>query len=182
MLKKISKKISALMFVGVVLSSCTTLTKQNADWNYTKDAINLNVTASGELNNYDSEPHILSMAVVQVSSTSKYSNLLQTSSGVSSALANVANFEEQTGFDRFYIKPGEKKEISVARQKGTEYVFLVFGYANAKPEENSKMIPIPFDGGWSLWSDGPLVMNVSVDLGSNGIENIQNSEEDNGLF
>jgi len=121
---------------------------------------------------YDSDKHTLSMAVIQVSSPKKYITLLQTSDGISSAIANDTKFDGQTGFNRVYITPSEKTTLSFDREKGTEYVYFVFGYANSKNiSDNSHLIDIPFDGGW--WGDGPQDLKLDIDLGSNNINTLE---------
>ena len=168
--------------MSFLIASCSTVTKQNADWGYQKDGIVIYITADDNLNMYDGDKHNLSVAVIQVSSPKKYATLLQTSDGISSAIANDTKFDGQTGFNRIYITPSEKTQLTFDREKGTEYVYFVFGYANAKDSsENSRLIDIPFDGGW--WGDGPLDLKLDMDLGSDSVNSLKPEKESSyGFF
>lgn len=161
-----------ILLISFSLVACTTVTRQNTTWEYAKDAITLDIKADRDLNMYDDESHTLAMAIIQVSSPKKYTKLLQTTEGLSEAIANDTKFDDLTGFDRIYVSPAEETTVSLDRHKDTKYVFIVFGYADVTDvSKNSYMLDIPFDEGW--WGDGPLNLDLDICLGAKSINDLE---------
>ena len=155
------------MVMTVFLTSCSSsVTRQSADWSYAKDAISVNIKAQDSLNVYDGYSHALSMAIIQVSSPDKLNQLLQTKNGLVSVIDNKNPASEQSAFKRIVLQPGQQKSLLLDREHGTQYVFLIFGYASEIVNKGYYQIPIPLD-------DSPQKLNISVVLGPTYVSSIK---------
>ncbi|MCF6765805.1 type VI secretion lipoprotein TssJ [Thiotrichales bacterium 19S3-7] len=144
------------------------MTRKNADWSYTKDAITINLTADKQLNVYDNYSHALAIGIAQVSSPDKYAQILQTRNGLATVIANEKPVQGQTSFKRISMQPGEQQTLVLDRAYATEYVYLFFGYAQGILDKNSYLVPIPLDG-------TPQPLNIKVELGPTYIVSINHS-------
>lgn len=164
-----SGKLVNVFFAGIIvflLSACSSsVTRQTADWGYAKGAINIKLKAEKSLNVYDGYSHALSVAIVQVSSPTKMMQILQTANGVVTVIDNDKPLEGQTAFKRIALQPGEKKNLLLDRAKGTEYIYLIFGYASEIISKSDYLIPIPLD-------DTPQPLDIKVVLGSTYVSSI----------
>jgi predicted component of type VI protein secretion system len=151
------------VFVLMLLAGCSSsVTKITSKWAYAKDAIVVDVKADEELNLYNGRPHVLNIAIYQNSTPNGISQLLKTKNGLVSAMENLKALKGQTEFDRESFQPGVQKKITLNRAEGTQYVYLVFGYATEIVNRGSYLIPIPFD-------DGPQKLNISLTLGPTNV-------------
>ncbi|UTW42709.1 type VI secretion lipoprotein TssJ [bacterium SCSIO 12844] len=173
MIKKIKLTHSVysgfLVILLCLLTACSSsVTRKTANWSYAKDAITISLEADKKLNVYDGYAHALTIGIAQVSSPDKYAQILQTSNGLVTVIANEKPVQGQTSFKRISIQPGEKRTLVLDRAYATEYVYLFFGYAQGVLDKNSYLIPIPLDG-------TPQPLDVKVELGPTYISNISHS-------
>ncbi len=163
-----AKVVCAIFASGMIflLGACSSsVTRQTADWGYAKGAISIELKAEKSLNVFDGYSHALSVAIIQVSSPTKLMQILQTPNGIVTVIDNNKPLEGQTVFKRISLQPGENKKLLLDRAKGTEYVYLVFGYASEIVSKSDYLIPIPLD-------ETPQPLDIKVVLGATYVSSI----------
>ncbi|MED7818341.1 MULTISPECIES: hypothetical protein [unclassified Francisella] len=170
MIRKILNKSMVLLLV-LLLSSCATTQNQ---WPYKKDGIVLNISSGKTLNVYNGYNHSLTLGVLQTSTRNKYTELMKSEKGLSYLLSNEMKDKTETGFDRIFIEPNtSNKEITLDRHENTQYIYLIFGYADSNQKANTQVITIPAD---KISDD--LVINMK--LGADAPETVEYSQD--GIF
>ena len=97
-------------------------------WKHRVAGLTIHVTASPTLNVSGGKSHTLLLAVYQMSSMQSIQNYLISQESI----ANLLELEKLPGKDivlnRYYISPGEQKDILLPRASRAELVVIVAGY------------------------------------------------------
>ncbi len=137
---------------------------------YMREAINLTITASDQVNLYDGLPHATVMCIYQLSDPNVYQQMLEDPGDVDKLLGCEAFDPSVKSRRRVVIQPGERKVLTMDRAEGARYLAVVAGYYKRKPGSFSRLVPFPVveTGGFSKRKElGKIKMEI--ELGSEGI-------------
>ena len=189
---------SWLLALGfVVLTACssapTELTVEEDKWTYEVRAINLLVRAAADVNSVSGRPHSIAVGVFQMNDPSTFAGLSVTREGAVELLQKRKIDESIVDFQLLTIRPGERKNVSIARAETAKYIGVISGYFRLNPKTDVKIFSIPvrqIERGvvekslaWaSLVSDTakavPGRLNLEIDLGRTGSKRIVTSEDE----
>ncbi len=158
--------LSLLLFV---LAGCASAPTEPMP-TYMRNAVNLTITASEQVNLYDGLPHATVLCIYQLSDPNVYQQMVEEVGGVDKLLG-CENFDPSVkSRRRIVIQPGDRKVLTMDRAEGARYLAVVAGYYKRKPGSFSRLVPFPVveTGGFSNRKElGKIKMDI--ELGSEGI-------------
>lgn len=139
-------------------------------WSYSDNGVELTWCAHPDLNSYNGEKHALSLVVVQVSDPNVFKQLIASSAALTFLLTAQTVPTGTVDFQRLFVQPGEIRTVKLARASNAQYVGIVAGYYDMKPETSARLYPIDVDvrsHGWIVkaYEATPAPLKVSLELG-----------------
>lgn len=157
------------VFVVAVLSACAGGGKEVPP--YVKDAIELKVGASPDLNFFNNQSHTVVLAVYELSDPNIFKQMLESSDGVSQLLEGKQFDSSALSRRREIVQPSDNKSIVMDRVEGARYVAVVAGFYSMQGTTNfSRVYAIELKGGF-FWSGSGARMTIDLQLGRDGIMN-----------
>jgi type VI secretion system VasD/TssJ family lipoprotein len=153
--------------VAVALTACGGGGKEVPP--YVKDAIELKIVASPDLNFFNNQSHTTVLAVYELSDPNIYKQMLESSDGVGQLLEGKQFDSSALSRRREVIQPGENKSILMDQVEGARYVAVVAGFYSLQgPTNFSRLYAIDLKGGF-FWSGSGARMIIDLRLGRDGI-------------
>ncbi|HCJ6373893.1 TPA: type VI secretion lipoprotein TssJ [Citrobacter freundii] len=177
-------KVLALFFLTFVLlatGGCSNGEDQSKDqalldmkWGYDEQGIQLNLIANKELNQYQGQSHTLMLLLVQFDKLKDFTAYVQDDNHLSQLLMLKEAPKGVISLNRFFIKPGEQRKITIPRLEGTQRIALVAGYAHLDPARSVRLYQIGVDlsseGFFSKsWQALPEPLVIDLILGGDGV-------------
>ena len=173
-----------------------TLSSDDTAWDFEKDAIVLRLIAPKQLHSYKGKPHTLFLRVFQLSDIKVFNELRDTSSGMVELLTKKAEDLDDSfiSVHKKVVAPEDNVEFAIDRGKKVQFLAIVAGYNEMKPEDNIRVFPVPVIpprsvSGWagiawgSIWSSinpfaakptpVPARVKMWVKLGVTGLAKLQ---------
>lgn len=141
------KRIICLCLLLVPLAwSCATApakTESQANWEYEKDAITLNLTVDKQLNLKDRKPHSLALCVYQLKSPNAFNQLAGDRNGLYQLL-QCQVFDPSVAMSKqIFVTPGKDINTTLDRAEGATYVAMVAGYYGIDKDKIVRLYKIP---------------------------------------
>lgn len=114
-------------------------------WDYAENAIQLDFTASTDLNPYDGQAHNLLVVVAQLDQANAFASYTGSSQQMSSLLLLDSAPTGMVGLSRVFLQPGETKRITLPRLEGAKMVGIAAGYAHLDPARSARLYQIGVD-------------------------------------
>jgi type VI secretion system VasD/TssJ family lipoprotein len=112
-------------------------------WNFEPKAIQLTYLADPQLNAYDGGAHAMVLTIYQLSDVNSFNNLAQSSEGLQKLLDAQPYDATVMAANRFFVQPGERKTLTLARAKSAQWVGVVAGYYQLTPGVVTRLLSIP---------------------------------------
>lgn len=112
-------------------------------WTFGSNAISLQIKADSQLNLFKDNPHTIVLCVYQLSDPNAYNDLAKDKEGIVKLLGCKRFGESVSGVERVILQPGEVRTVFLDRAVGAQYVALVAGYYDLKPEKTTLLFKIP---------------------------------------
>ncbi len=147
-------------------------------------ALALRFTAVGNLNAFDGLPHALVLVIYQLSDRAFFDQLARNSDGIRTLLAMQATDASIKSARQMFIQPGASNYLEMERAEGGRYVALVAGYDRSDPSSSVFVANYPI-GRYAKKNGAlrkstemfyPMPLNLSVNLGPNGMNVSQTGE------
>ncbi|MBI5556196.1 MAG: type VI secretion system lipoprotein TssJ [Deltaproteobacteria bacterium] len=176
---KKSLLLSSGIFCLFFLSACAaTVPAPPPQYSYSKDAIEIQISADPQLNLYQSSPHTVLLCVHQLSDPNAFNRLTGDTSGIYKLL-ECAQFDPSVTLSKRYIvQPEQKLTYTQDRAEGTKYVAISTGYYNISKEADVRLYEIPIiektvGGSFSKKSTAePGVLKIELELGPTQIKSV----------
>ena len=114
-------------------------------WTFKKNAIELHIIPSKDLNKFQEREHTLFLIIYQMNDPNAFNSLCGTTEGLQSLLSQQS-IEKTIGVlssERFVISPGKEKVVKIDRAKSAQNIGIVAAYFNLVPEKVYKILKIP---------------------------------------
>lgn len=173
--------LCVMIFLLGILSGCgmfSTQSKEEAlekmQWSYGSDDIQITVHPEPDLNWWGDQPHTLLMTVVQMEDLSAMEAYNSSSQIMSQLLLAETAPTGLLNLKRFFIEPGIKRGLQLARVDKSRYVAIVLGYQHLDPARSIRLYQIGADfdrKGWVFrqYSAKPEPLAIHLQLGAEGI-------------
>ena len=173
--------VSALTLVVTMLVGCGSqeptpeqTALNNLKWSYTENAVQVNLTASSDLNQYDGQAHDLLVIVAQFDQPNAFANDVSSSQQLSTLLLSDSAPPGLIGLTRVFIGPGQTKSVALPRLEGAKMVGIAAGYAHLDPGRSVKLYQIGVDvtstGFFSkTWTAEPQPIAIDLLLGPDAL-------------
>lgn len=149
-------------------------------WSYAQDAIELDLTADRDLNQYDGQAHTLLLVVTQFDQPNAFAAYTGSSQQLSNLLMMDSAPPGLIGLSRLFIEPGQSRQISLPRLEGAKIVGVSAGYAHLDPQRSVRLYRIGVDvtsTGWfsKTWTASPKPLAIDLLLGPDTLLRSQQS-------
>ena len=172
------KLMGMLTFVAFI-QACQSSPGQNDGLvlNYVKDAINIWIAATPDLNFYNNQPHAVVLTFYELSQPNIFNQMLESREGMAQ-LVTGGEFDKTVLSHRsVVIQPGEFRQLLMDRVDGARYLAVVAGYYDSKLRSNSETYPIQLYKSitffWRNMDKNPKML-VNIRLGRSGIVKLRN--------
>ncbi len=144
------------------------------DWNFQKDAIQIDITASTDLNTYNGEAHTLLLGVYQIRQEEDFYKLVENPAAVEKVLESGKDIDKFVAFSRYVVMPGQHARLLLDRAQHARYIGFTAGYYRMKETATTRIYALPF----TLVKEGMIVsdykglpakMKMSIHFSSSGI-------------
>ncbi|HNR39022.1 MAG TPA: type VI secretion system lipoprotein TssJ [Acidobacteriota bacterium] len=138
-----------LVGLGLLLAVCVCACKKNAapppapDWRFEPKAIQITYIADPMLNAYDGNAHATVLAIYQLTDINSFNNLAQSAEGLQKLLQAQPYDATVAAANRFFVQPGERNTLTLARAKSAQWVGVVAGYYQLTPGVVTRLLSIP---------------------------------------
>ena len=145
-------------------------------WDYEKDAINIEINADDQLNEFENEAHTLLLGVYQMSDPAPFYKFTADSSAMSASLENGTAGDGMINLTRFVVTPGAKAIVDLDRAQKAKYVGLVAGYFQIEAPRAARLFEIPLTVDskglfTTTYSAAPATLALRLKLGPDGFVN-----------
>ncbi|MDR0578069.1 MAG: type VI secretion system lipoprotein TssJ [Candidatus Accumulibacter sp.] len=110
-------------------------------WEAKPGGLTLHLVSRSDLNEMDGTPLGLSLCVYQVADTKRFKALAATSGGLDALQECTVEAADAVAAKRFWMQPGEYREVVMDRAEGAKNLAVVAGYAHLKPELSAAVVP-----------------------------------------
>ena len=146
----------------------------NLKWSYAENAIQLNLQADANLNQYDGQAHNLLLVVAQFDSANAFSAYTASPQQFSNLLMMTSAPTGMIGINRLFIDPGETRTINLPRLEGAKMIGIAAGYAHLDPLRGGQLYRIGVDvsstGFFSkTWTAVPEPIAINLLLGPDAL-------------
>jgi type VI secretion system VasD/TssJ family lipoprotein len=146
----------------------------NLKWSYAENAIQLNLTADKNLNQYDGQAHNLLLVVAQFDTANAFSAYTGSSQQLSSLLLMTSTPKGMIGFNRIFIDPGQTTTVNLPRLEGSRMIGVAAGYSHLDPLRSAKLYQIGVDvtstGFFSkIWTAAPQPIAIDLLVGPDAL-------------
>lgn len=147
---------------------------EKMQWGYGSDDIQITIHAEPDLNWWGDQPHTLLMTVVQMEDLSAMEAYNSSSQAMSQLLLAETAPTGLLNLKRFFIEPGIKRGLQLARVDKSRYVAVVLGYQHLDPVRSIRLYQIGADfdrKGWVFrqYNAKPEPLAIYLQLGAEGI-------------
>lgn len=154
------------------------LAKKQAQWFHAPAAISVAVTADSALNLYETQPHTLMLAVVQMADDEAFGTLVEDEQALRDWLASPTPAPGFLRINRYVVLPGMRAILDVDRVQNARYVGLVAGYYGLDRATATRVFPLVLNArrhGWFVktWTAAPAPLRVELLLGTQTIVSAQ---------
>jgi type VI secretion system VasD/TssJ family lipoprotein len=150
-----TRKWSAGMLgVWLAVFGCASAPRGVADhWPAEKNAIELKVKADSQLNRYEDKAHTLVVCVYQLKSMKTFDQMSREKESAYRMVACNPFNDTVVAQQRFIFHPGEMRTITLDRAEHAQFVGVVAGYYEAKPQAITTSWRIPL----LIYEEGPMI-------------------------
>lgn len=179
--ERTSRRLALLAVVAtlIVLTGCAagvTAEQARADvqWDYTPDALRLEIDASSRLNEYQNAPHTLLLTIFQTADAQAFRNLASDPERLRAALAAGASATGIVQITRYVVAPGARVALSIDRAQQVRYVGIIAGYYDIDDQRAARLYDVPLKvnkRGWfsRSYHAAPQTLELKLRLGAQGI-------------
>ena len=167
---------AGLLGVWLAAFGCASTPRGVVDhWPAEKNAIEVKVKADSQLNRYEDEAHTLVMCVYQLKSLKTFKQMSREKETAYRMVACQPFNDTVVAQQRFIIHPGEMRTIILDRAQHAQFVGVVAGYFDAKPQQITTSWRIPlliYEQGPMIWKDRyrwPEPLKAELNLDPKGI-------------
>ncbi|WP_269901418.1 type VI secretion lipoprotein TssJ [Paenalcaligenes faecalis] len=148
---------------------------EKMQWEYGDNAIHLQLDAGPDLNWWGDQPHTLLLVVVQMDDLSAMEAYRSSAKAMSDLLLAETAPSGLLTLKRFFIEPGVKRDLQLARVDQSRYVGVVLGYQHLDPKRSIRLYQIGADmdrKGWVFrqYQAKPEPLKIELRLGAEGVE------------
>ncbi|MCP3927360.1 MAG: type VI secretion lipoprotein TssJ [Desulfobacterales bacterium] len=114
-------------------------------WIFKKNAIEMHITPSKDLNKYQEREHTLFLLIFQMNDPNGFNSLCATTEGIQSILSGDV-VESSIGIlstEKFVVSPGKEMIVKIDRAKSAQNIGFIAAYFNLAPEKVFKILKIP---------------------------------------
>jgi type VI secretion system VasD/TssJ family lipoprotein len=146
----------------------------NMKWSYADHAIELNLTATADLNQYNGQAHNLLLVVAQFDNANAFSTYTSSPQQFNKLLLLTAPPTGMIGINRVFITPGQTLHLKLPRLEGSKIIGIAAGYAHLDPLRSAKLYQIGVDltskGFFSkTWTATPQPIAIDLLLGPDAL-------------
>ncbi|MGY4730816.1 type VI secretion system lipoprotein TssJ [Burkholderia pyrrocinia] len=179
--ERASRRLALLAIVAtlIMLSGCATgVTAEQAradvQWDYTPDALQLEIDASPRLNEYQNAPHTLLLTIFQMADAQAFRDLAGDPERLRAALAAGASGTGIVQITRYVVAPGARVALSIDRAQQVRCVGIVAGYYDVDDQRAARLYDVPLKvnkRGWfsRSYHAAPLTLELKMRLGAQSI-------------
>jgi len=132
-----------LIFLMLANISCYTGAVKDIQYELAPNAVMIHYTADEKLNLYNDQPHVLTLAVYQLTMPDLYYKYIAKDSGKEDLLRMEIDDVTITGKNRIDVQPGDVKSIEFARYTDTKHIAIIAGYDDLESGQVSEIFKIP---------------------------------------
>lgn len=159
-------KILFIFSLGLIIFSCAST---NRIPGYARNAIQIYLKSSPDLNKYDNRSHTLLLCVYQLSDPNTFNQKIDEDEGISELLECSRFDASVTNTKRLIINPGQEISENLDRYEGTKYVGIVAGYYKAQKEKMTRFFQIRKN----FITGKPKKLKIGLFLGAQDIQVIK---------
>lgn len=179
-------RLLAVTACGVLIAGCSSVNSmlggnsekdalKDMKWTYAEDGFQVEIQADPQLNEAGGQPHVLTLAVVQMDDPSAFEALTANAAAIRTLLLAESPPKGTLSLQRLYIAPGEKRQLQLVRVENAKYLGLVAGYDHLESARSARLYRI----GVQVASSGMIVktrtaepepLKISLLLGPAGIQ------------
>lgn len=186
-----TRRLSILAAAGclAVLQGCSTVNsamggnsqqeaKAEVSWDYGRDAIQVELVASADLNEYASQPHTVVLALFQLEDSKAFLQLVGDADNLRHMLVSGKSSGDILQMDRYIISPDKRTILTLDRVQDAKFLGAVVGYYQFDARGGARLFRIPLDiekSGWvtTSYKAKPASLAVRLYLGRQRIVNAQ---------
>ncbi|NYT85137.1 type VI secretion system lipoprotein TssJ [Pollutimonas harenae] len=163
---------------SLLLAACGTSEKdalKEMKWSYSDDGVQIQVQAAPALNQVQGQPHMLTLAVVQMEDPNGFTALTANAAKLKTLLLSDSPPQGVLSIKRIFIAPGEVRNLTLERVEKAQYIGLAAGYDHLDPARCTRLYRI----GVEVDSSGIIVksrtavpepLRIQLRLGPEGIQ------------
>lgn len=119
--------------------------KAEVQWDYARDAIQIELDSSPDLNEFFSQPHTAVLGVFQVADAKTFAALLKDTDKLKQILASGHAGSDVLQLDRFVVSPDKHVILTLDRVQEARYVGLVAGFYYFQIDNAARLFRIPLN-------------------------------------
>lgn len=133
------------LFLFLCVISCASAPKTDPvpAKSFEPKGIELKISASGQLNSVDGDPHTVLLLVYQLENLNSFKDLLKSEAGIEKLLQAEKYDPSVLSIDRLIIEPGDSRTFLLDRVENSKWVGIVAGYYSLSPKFVSRFYEIP---------------------------------------
>jgi type VI secretion system VasD/TssJ family lipoprotein len=116
----------------------------NVQWSYEENAISIDLSADGLLNQHDGEPHTLLLGVFQFADTSGFQKIVTSRIQLVQMLSGGLVDSSTIRVSRYVVQPGSHATLSIDRAEKARAVGIIAGYY-VMDSGSARLFEIPLD-------------------------------------
>ena len=152
--------------------------KAEVQWDYARDAIQIELDSDPDLNEFFSQAHTAVLGVFQVADSKTFVELLKDADKLKQILASGNAGSDVLQLDRFVVSPDRHVVLTLDRVQDTHYVGLVVGYYYFQIDNATRLFRVPLNMDSSgiistTYTAQPAHLALKLQLGRQRITNAQ---------
>lgn len=171
-------RLSAVAICCALLAGCGTSEKdalKELKWSYSDDGVQIQVQADPALNQAKGQPHMLTLAVVQMEDPNGFTALTANAAKLKTLLLSDSPPQGVLAIKRIFIAPGETRSLKLERVEKAQYIGLAAGYDHLDPARCTRLYRV----GVEVDSSGLIIksrtatpepLKIELRLGPDGIQ------------
>lgn len=181
--------LSLLLGLTFALQGCSTVNsalggnspkeaKAEVSWDYSRDAIQIELVANADLNSYFNQPHTLVLGLFQLEDSKAFLQLVNDPATLTKILASGRGDSSILQLDRYVVSPDKRTVLTLDRVQDAKFLGVVAGYYSFDAPGASRLFRIPLNiekNGWvtTSYTASPANLAIRLFLGRNRIVNAQ---------
>jgi type VI secretion system VasD/TssJ family lipoprotein len=155
-------------------------------WDFAESAVQIEILAEPNLNQYESEPHTLLLGVYQMEDPAAFQKLTADPMLLGKALESGKGSDAFVRISRYVVSPGQQTKVALDRAQKAQFIGIVVGYYQMGPTNCARLfnVPIVMESKGLIgkaYTATPAKLALRLNLGSDRILNVQRIEYEPSL-